>query len=144
MFHVLPLAQKYEEIDLMDCCWKHIEDETEEAVKSDGLVTIERSVLEELVERDSLNVKKVELFKAVDSWAKRDCEKQGLKAEGSVKRRILGERIVKGIRVVLDSGILSHKETNDLVKYFNSVPNTSLEFSQESRKGSLVRRVYRF
>ena len=155
VFHVLPQAQKYEEIDLLDCCWKHIEDETEEAVKSDGFVTIERSVLEELVERDSLNVKEVELFKAVDSWAKIECEKQGLKTEGSVKRRVLGERIVKGIRfpvmeekeftsVVLDSGILSHKETNDLVKYFNSVPNTSLEFSQESRKGSLVRRVYRF
>ena len=155
VFLVLPLAQKYEEIDLLDCCWQHIEDETEEAVKSDGFVAIERSVLEELVERDSLNVKEVELFKAVDSWAKIECEKQGLKVEGSVKRRILGERIVKGIRfpvmeekefasVVLDSGILSHKETNELVKYFNSVPNTSREFSQESRKGSLVRRVYRF
>jgi len=155
VFYVLPQAQKYEEIDLLDCCWNYIEDETEEAVKSDGFVTIERSVLVELVERDSLNVKEVELFKTVDSWAKRECEKQGLKAEGSVKRRILGERIVKGIRfpgmeqkefvsVVLGCGILSHKETNDLVKYFNSVPNTLLDFSQESRRGSLVCRVYRF
>ena len=76
VFQVLPQAQKYEEIDLLDCCWKHIEDQTEEAVKSDGFVTIERSVLEELVERDSLNVKEVELFKAVDSWAKIECEKQ--------------------------------------------------------------------
>ena len=97
----------------------------------------------------------MELFKAVDCWAGMECEKQGLKAEGSVKRRILGERIVKGIRfpvmeqkefagVVLDCGILTHKETCDLVKYFNSVPNTSLDFSIESRKDSLVRRVSRF
>ena len=152
VFHVLPQAQKYEEEDLLDHCWKLIETETVEAVKSDGFVAIERSVLEELVERDSLNINEVELFKAVDCWAGMECEKQGLKAEGSVKRRILGERIVKGIRfpvmeekefagVVLDCGILTHKETCDLVKYFNSVPNTSLDFSIERRKDPLVRRV---
>ena len=155
VFHVLPQVEKYEEKDLLDHCWKLIENETVEAVKSDGFVAIERSVLEELVERDSLNIKEVELFKAVDCWAGMECEKQGLKAEGSVKRRILGERIVKGIRfpvmeqkgfagVVLDCGILTHKETCDLVKYFNSVPNTSLDFSIESRKDPLVRRVSRF
>jgi len=98
VFHVLSDAQKYEEKDLLNHCWKVIKKETEEAVKSDGFVTIERSVLEELVEKDSLNIKKVELFKAVDCWAGKECEKQGLVAEGSVKRRFLGERIVKGIR----------------------------------------------
>ena len=155
VFLVLPQAQKYEEKDLLDHCWKLIENETVEAVESDGFVAIERSVLEELVERDSLNIKEVELFKAVDCWAGMECEKQGLKVEGSVKRGILGERIVKGIRfplmeekefagVVLDCGILTHKETCDLVKYFNSVPNTSLDFSIESRKDPLVHRVSRF
>ena len=155
VFLVLPQAQKYEQKDLMDHCWKLIETETVEAVKSDGFVAIERSVLEELVERDSLNIKEVELFKAVNCWAGNECEKQGLKAEGSVKRRLLGERIVKGIRfpvmeqkefagVVLDCEILTHKETCDLVKYFNCVPNTSLDFSIERRKDPLVRRVSRF
>ena len=155
VFLVLPQVQKYEEKDLLDHCWKLIKTETVEAVKSDGFVAIERSVLEELVERDSLNIKEVELFKAVNCWAGNECEKQGLKAEGSVKRRLLGERIVKGIRfpvmeqkefagVVLDCEILTHKETCDLVKYFNCVPNTSLDFSIERRKDPLVRRVSRF
>ena len=155
VFLVLPQAQKYEQKDLMDHCWKLIETETVEAVKSDCFVAIERSVLEGLVERDSLNIKEVELFKAVNCWAGNECEKQGLKAEGSVKRRLLGERIVKGIRfpvmeqkefagVVLDCGILTHKETCDLVKYFNCVPNTSLDFLIERRKDPLVRRVSRF
>lgn len=84
VFLVLPQAQKYEEKDLLDHCWKLIENETVEAVESDGFVAIERSVLEELVVRDSLNIKEVELFKAVDCWAGMECEKQGLKAEGSV------------------------------------------------------------
>ena len=69
VFTVLPDAQKYEEKGLLDHCWKVIEKETEEAVKSDGFVTIERSVLEEMVEKDSLIIKEVELFKAVDRWA---------------------------------------------------------------------------
>ena len=145
-FHVLPDAQKYEEKDLLDHCWKLIEKETDEGVKSDGFVTIERSVLEELIEKDSLNIKEVELFKAVDCWAGKECEKQGLVAEGSVKRRILGERIVKGIRfpvmeqkefadVVIDSDILTKMETYGLIKYFNSVLNTSVGFSETKRSG---------
>ena len=148
VFTVLPDAQKYEEKDLLDHCWKVIEKETEEAVKSDDFVTIERSVLEEMVEKDALNIKEVELFKAVDRWAGKECEKQGLVAEGSVKRRILGERIVKGIRfplmeekefvgVVLDCNIVSIKECFDMMKYFNGLLTIPLEFSAERRAGQL-------
>ena len=64
--HVLPDAQRYDKKDLLDHCWKVIEKETREALKSDGFVTVERSVLEELVEKDSLNIQEVKLFKAVN------------------------------------------------------------------------------
>ena len=148
VFTVLPDAQKYKEKDLLDHCWKVIEKETEEAVKSDDFVTIERSVLEEMVEKDALNIKEVELFKAVDRWAGKECEKQGLVAEGSVKRRILGERIVKGIRfpvmeekefvgVVLDCNILRSEECFDMMKYFNGLLTIPLGFSEERRTGQL-------
>ena len=42
-------------------CWEKIDKDSDEAVKSDGFVTIEKSLLEKLVERDSLNVREVEL-----------------------------------------------------------------------------------
>ena len=152
VFHVLPDAQKYEEKDLVDRCWEVIDKQAGEAVKSDGFVTIEKSVLEELVERDSMNVKEVELFKAVDCWATKECEKQGLATEGSVKRSILGERIVKGIRfpvmdekefveLVLDCDILTKKESFDMMKFFNSVLKTPMEFCKVKRG---VHRMYRF
>ena len=148
VFSVLPDVQKYEEKDLLDRCWKVIEEETEEAVKSDGFVTIERSILEELVEKETVNIKEVELFKAVDRWAEMECEKQGLVADGSVKRRILGERIVKGIRfplmeekefvgVVLDCNILRTKECFDMMKYFNALLTNPPGFSKERRGGEL-------
>jgi len=150
VFHVLPDAQKYEEKDLENYCWEVIDKETYEAVKSDGFVTIEKSVLEELVERESLNVREVELFKAVDFWATKECEKQGLATDGSVKRRILGERIIKAIRfpvmkqqefadVVLDCDILTKKESFDLMKYFSSVLKFQMGFSEVPRLGSLPR-----
>ena len=146
VFHILPDAQKYEEKDLTNHCWKLIETQSEEAVKSEGFVTVERSVLEELVEKNSLNIKEVELFKAVDCWAENECKKQGLVAEGSAKRRVLGERVVQGIRfpmmeqtefadIVLDSEILTLKETNRLVKYFNSVLNDPVGFPDAKRAG---------
>ena len=141
VFHVLPAAQKYEEKDLLDHCWKVTEKGTDEAVKSDGFVTVERSVLEELVEKDSLNVKEVELFKAVNCWA--------------VKRRILGERVVKGIRfpvmeqkefagVVLDCGILIQKECFDMMKYFNSVLDCPVGFPEAKRFCFPLQRLSRF
>ena len=74
MFHELPDAQKYEEKDLENHCWEVIDKETDTAVESDGFVTIEKSVLEELVERELLNVREVELFKAVNYWATKECE----------------------------------------------------------------------
>ena len=155
VFNVLPEAQKYEEVDLLHHCWKLVEKETEEAVKSDGFVAIQRSVVEELVANDLLNIKEIDLFKAVDRWALKECEKQGLVAEGSVKRRILGELIIQKIHfpameqkefadVVLDSDLLTLQEMKDMVKYFNSVLNNTVGFL-ESKRGSLFKRqVSRF
>ena len=120
VFSILTSAQKYEEKNLVDQCWKVIDEQTEEAVKSDRFATIERSLLEAVVARDTLTIEEVELFKAVDLWATKQCEKQGLAADGATKRRILGEDVTKGIRfptmkqddfasVVLDSEILRKK-----------------------------------
>ena len=88
----------------------------------------------------------MELFKAIDCWAEKECEKLGLVAEGSVKRRVLGERVVQGIRfpvmeerefadIVLDSEILTPRETNRLFKYFNSVLNDPVGFPDAKRAG---------
>ena len=97
-FSILPFAQKYEEKNLVDRCWKMIDEQTEEAVKSDEFATVERSLLEAVVIRDTLTIEEIELFKAVDLWATKECERQGLEADGKTKRRILGEEVIKAIR----------------------------------------------
>ena len=146
VFHVLPAAQTYEEKNLVDECWGVIDEHGDEAIKSDAFTTIEKSLLEELVERESLNVTEVELFKAVDCWAGRECEKKNLAVEGSVKRKILGERVVANIRfpvmeqkefaeVVLDCEILTPKEAYDIMKYFNGVLPNPVGFLETKRSG---------
>ena len=144
VFSVLPFAQKYEETDLVDRCWAMIDEETEAAVKSDGFASIERSLLEAVVERESLHIAEVELFKGVVRWATKQSEKLGIVADGKEKRRIIGEQIVKALRfpvmkqeefasVVVDSGILMQSETADLIKYFSSTGNTCVGFSVNKR-----------
>ena len=136
VFSILPHAQKFDDKDLEDRCWKVIEEHTEEAVTSDEFVTLERSLIESVVKRERLTIKEVDLFKAVDRWATKESERQGITADGESKRRIIGEDTVKAIRfpvmsekefvsVVLDCRILNIGEISELMKYYNGVELTS-------------------
>ena len=156
VFSILPCSLKYEEKALEDRCWKVIEDQTEASVKSEGFETIERSLLEAIVARDTLTIEEVDLFKAVDGWATKQCKKQSLAAEGQMKRRILGEEVIKAIRfpvmtaeefadVVLDTNILHTNEITSLFKFFNSASPSSVEFSTTLRRvqGTALREIHR-
>ena len=143
-FCILPHAQKFEDKDLENRCWEVIEKQTEEAVTSEEFVALERSLVESFVMKERLNVKEVELFKAVDRWATKESERQGLSPDGESKRRILGEKIVKAIRfplmsekefvcVVFDSRILSFQEVSDMMKYYNGVLSSPLPYKQPPR-----------
>ena len=69
VFSILPQVQKYEEKTLREQCWKVIDEQTQGAVKSDGFLTIERSLLEAVVERDTSRIPEIELFKVANLWA---------------------------------------------------------------------------
>ena len=155
VFSVLPQAQKFEDKDLEERCWRVIETHTENALTSEEFVTLERSLVESVVKRERLNVKEVDLFKAVDRWATKEIERQDLTSDGKVKRRVLGEEIVKAIRfpvmsqpefasVVVDCGILTKKEICLMLKHYSGVSvESSLPFMHSSRTG-LLHRIYRF
>ena len=130
VFSILSQAQKYEDKNLENRCWEVIEKHTEQALMSDEFLTLERSVVESVLKRDGLTVKEVDLLKAVDRWATKELERQGLTPKGEVKRKVLGEEIVKAIRfslipekefasVVLDFDILTKTEICDMIKYYN-------------------------
>ena len=146
VFSILPHAEKFGDKELENRCWEAIELKTAEAMTSDDFVTVEGSLLKSVVKRDWLSIKEVELFKAVDRWAKHKCEEQGLAADGQAKRRIIGEEILKEIRFplmsekefasfVIDSNIMNVQEVGDMMKHYNQVLTSPLSFSQSSRLG---------
>ena len=155
VFAILPHAQKFEDKDLEKRCWNVIELHTGEAVTSDDFVTLERSMVESVVKRERLNVKEVDLFKAVDRWAIKEVERQGLTPDGEVKRRVLGEEIVKAIRfpvmsynefasVVWDCDILTKRELGAMIKHYGDASlKSSLPFIHSPRSASIVHRCYR-
>ena len=147
VFCVLSHAQQYDEKVLVDQCWEMIDRETPGVMKSEEFVTIERSLLEEIVKRDTLTITEVDLFKAVDLWASKKCGRQGLTGDGNVKRKILGEKIIKEIRfpvmeekefasVVLASEMLTSEEVINIMKYFNSVTSSTAGFLEKRRVGT--------
>ena len=90
-------------------------------------------------------------------WATKECDRQGLEADGKTKRRILGEEIVKAIRfptmkledfasVVVDSEILREKEIVDIIKHLSSVSKSKLGFpeTKRSRCSGDIQRCCRF
>lgn len=154
VFCVMAHAQNYQEKSLVNQCWEVIDKHTEDAVKTEGFDTIERSLLEALVQRDSLNIKEVDLFKAVDSWAAKECERLSMKPDGATKRTVLGDKIVKAIRfpvmkrhdfnkAVLHRKILTPQEAFTMVEYYNSVLTAPMEFLKVKRNG-LRQRCCRF
>ena len=150
VFNILSTAEKFEEKELVDRCWKVVDKETKAAVKSDGFATIERSLLEAIVSRETLTIEEIDLFKAVDQWATKECEKQGLVVNGEQKRRILGEEIIKAIRfplmrqdefasAVLDASILSENEVVTFFEFFNSTLTSPVGFPDTKRSGAKVK-----
>ena len=158
VFAVLPQAQKFEDKDLEERCWEVIEAQTEKALTSEEFVTLEKSVVESVVKRERLNVKEVDLFKAVNRWVTKEVERQRLIPDGKVKRRILGEEIVKAIRfpvmsqkefasVVVDCDILTKKEFGLMMKHYGGVGlESSLPFMHSPRqpRAGLLHQIYRF
>jgi len=123
-----------------------IERQTEEALNSDEFVGVERSLAETIVKKDALNVKEVELFKAVDRWITEQSKRQGITPNGAWKRQICEEEleIMKAIRfplmlenefasALIEPKILTLEEVGDMMKHFSVLSTSSLPFIQAPR-----------
>jgi len=56
VFSVLPLAQKCEKEELVEHCWDVIDKNTEDIVRSDEFTELDKCLVENVVQRESLNV----------------------------------------------------------------------------------------
>ena len=153
---ILPYAQKFEDTDLEDRCWKVISTRTKETVTCREFESLDRFLVESIVKKDGLNIKEVELFQAVDRWTTEECKRQRVTPDDDyTKRQILGDEIVKAIRfplmsneefasIVIDCNILTLKEVGELVKYYADVPLPSLISFPHSPRIGPFQRCFRF
>ena len=151
---ILQDAQKFGDEDVEERCLKVLKAQTKEALSSYTLEKLDSSLLESIVKMDGLNVREVELFKAVDRWAARQGRIKRIARkkppDGGEKREIIGQTILKAIRfplmslkefasTVIDSNILTMKEISEMAKYYADVSISPLSFEQAPRIGPFKR-----
>ena len=128
---LLPLIEKMEEVHLKSVCWKVIDTLTEKVLESaSDAIQDDNSLLVSILKRDTLDIKEVKVFQAVNRWAETICEKRGKTPTGKEKRTIIGEELVKLIRFplmsqsefaehVAETKILKKTEVIEIFLYFS-------------------------
>ena len=98
----------------------------------------------ELVKRNPLNIKEIDLLVTIDRWAENECEKLKFEAHGKQLQQLLGEQIIKNLRfpvmeenefcdIVCNTELLSLNETRELLNYFSD-RNSPFHFIQNVRQ----------
>ena len=145
MLEVLSEVRRFSEARLVSQCWLVVDEQANEVVKSQPFATLDRELLFEVVERDSLVVTEVDLFQAVNRWAVEECHRRGLDGSGKEKREVLGP-VLELIRfplmtmkefagVVLSTELLKLDEVSDILRFYNSLPVIhGLKFSRKPQR----------
>ena len=156
---VLTGANIYDVTILVEKCWEMVDENTKEIMNSEAFLDISHEMLCSVLERDTLTVREVDIFKAVDRWAEHQCKKQQREVSGEEKRKILGDA-VNLIRfplmceeefagLVPKTKVLPQEDTLDVFLYFNNALESLWKFSDVPRRAfngkiEKMKRVMRF
>jgi len=141
VFAVLP---EIEDEELKLHCWDIIDMRTLQSISSSAFLDISSDLLRQVLCRDSLRVKEVSLFQAVERWAVKRAEEQGLANNSETKRRILRD-VIRLVRfplmsqkefagTVLPTGLLDLQEVTEVVqRRTKSIAAATAFFSNNQR-----------
>ncbi len=93
VFILLRQAVQFVEEEFVKKCWDWIDLKTADVVASDAFGDINQATLAELLKRESLSVKELDLFKAVLKWSEAECSRKGIEANPKNKRAVIGNAI---------------------------------------------------
>ena len=128
---VLPQVTEIDETHLTSVCWNVVDFHTEEVfISASPSLLDDAHLLSSLLTRDSLTIKEVKIFQAIDGWAECICKQKGLEGSGKNKREVMGETILTLLRFpvmteaefashVPDTEILTETEVVKMFMYFN-------------------------
>ncbi|XP_078345909.1 BTB/POZ domain-containing protein 3-like [Oculina patagonica] len=139
VFEMLPSILQLDEEELAERCWKIVDFDTEQAINSEAFCEIDRDVLEQVLERDELTIREVDLFRRVLDWAKtQEIQQESDNRETNI-RDVLGKKVIHLMRfptmsfiefngLVSSSGVLTENEVNTLTHFYHG-------FRQEPPRG---------
>lgn len=156
-FMLLMQSRLFDENVLAQMCLDTIDKSAEEALEAEGFLDIDHATLISVLERNTLQIKEINLFRSVIKWAKAECSRQNLPANLENQRKVLGKALyairfplmtIEEFAVdVVESGILSDRECVNLFLHFVRNPKPAIEFPEEPRscvrKEEVVRRFAR-
>ena len=143
VFSILPLALQFEESQLVNKCWNIVEIQCTEAITSEDFLRVSHSILKELLNRDTLDVQEITLFKACAKWADHQCRRKNLANTPEEKRKLLGDALFmirypvigedRFARDVVQTNLLPHEATVHVFLLFKGL-TTEQRFSKKPRK----------
>lgn len=150
VFEMLPSILQLDEEELAEQCWKIIDIDTEQAINSEAFCDIDREVLEQVLERDELTIREVDLFRRVLDWAQAQEIRQKSDDRKNI-RDVLGEKVIRLMRfptmsfiefngLVSSSGVLTENEVNTLTHFFHGFcQDPPRGFSERFPRGQMFR-----
>ena len=152
---VLRQAIQFDEKKLERKSWHLIDLKTSEAIASDAFADINQATLTSLLKRDSLNVKELDLFKAVLKWSEVECSRKGIEANAENKRAAIGSAIYQirfssmtlqefGQITSLQSGVLTPEELVFFYEKFSGVERSSEVWNMSGVREKGLLRCCRF
>lgn len=129
--------------DLQERCWNMIDTYTNQVLESEAFLELDSETLSLLVQRNTISVKEIQMFKAVHQWSESECVRRAIEADTENKKAVASQAM-KFIRFplmsplefadeVARSGLLSYEETTNVFLYFFSSHETELQFSKVPR-----------
>lgn len=150
VFLVLQCAEFLEDKTLQKRCWEIVDLKANEVIKSDGFLNLDEDFMVKFLQRDSLVVREIELFKAFDNWTAFQSGKQDQNLRLEEGKYVALSKLVNYIRFPLMSqkefaetvpqtNLLFKEDIINMFSFFCSVSNVNMRFSRKPRAGMLKR-----
>jgi hypothetical protein len=138
-------ASRLSEDKLVSYCIDEIDGNCERVIESDSFLDMDEQFLSFLLDRSSLMVAEVDLYRAVIRWSERRCELLELPITVENRKKVLSKLLPKirfplmtaddFFEAVIPDHLLNQKQLNMLIKRWTSDSNLETEFSSEPRNG---------
>ena len=149
VFLLLELSMQFSEKELEQKCWSVIDTNVNAAISSEAIVHISQPTLGELLKRDTLKIKEVNLYKAVLKWADFQCLENGMKITHKNRRTVLGDALhqirflsmteAEFTHEVSSSELLTPEESLIIFQKFNGLSASRFWWNLSKRGISLLR-----